>query len=325
MGETAPIAEVARAVSVEIFEVFEWDMLTGIDRDQPCSDPEHQMKTHPLDAIYWYDDPYSGFRIYFNSDLKSYSKGSINTGMLAPAVTSLCKAVDCANMGPTWKKRYSDPDVSSRVAGLLFVYNHDGAYDGDFDALLRTIPWDKNELLPGHRVYILGPRQISHLATVAADILKLRGRGSLSAKQHCQFWYPDLVGTKHRSLEKVPATIEMLTGPWIVMRDQPEGSTAATYYIWYRENGETIDEFKYLIDFFFRYQILNDSNDKAQIEVRFVNSSPEAKGNFERAKTSFANDLYGLPLSRLRERITCDRVNWVHPSFSTVDAGWNRG
>jgi hypothetical protein len=65
----------------------------------PCENQEkHEVKTHPSDVVFWYDEPYSQSRTYVNCDLKSYAKGSITAGSVREAIESLAKTLSCAEV-----------------------------------------------------------------------------------------------------------------------------------------------------------------------------------------------------------------------------------
>ena len=66
----------------------------------PCENQEkHEVKTHPSDVVFWYDEPYSQSRTYVNCDLKSYAKGSITAASVREAIESLAKTLSCAEVG----------------------------------------------------------------------------------------------------------------------------------------------------------------------------------------------------------------------------------
>ena len=78
MSETANIAAMAEKVSADVFKWFKWEMLPPMDFDFNCHKPEKHKtsdlpkKTHPVDAVFKYFDPYLGKDILLNTDLKSY-------------------------------------------------------------------------------------------------------------------------------------------------------------------------------------------------------------------------------------------------------------
>lgn len=320
MGESENIAAMAEKVSEEIFGIFGWTTHPVHNENWDCVEPLHEKRTHPSDIVLSYDDPYSHKSVFFNVDLKSYGAGTIDKARVAGALNSLSMATECANASAAWKRRYADGASFVRVSGLLFVYNHDNEYDGLFDAILETCAPLGLDLPVTQRVCVLGPADVEHLSTVAADIQILRGRGVVPDASRCSFWYPDLVTVKPRYIECAPATFEMLRGPWITLVHPDEAAAGARkYVIWYREDRGGVDEFKYLIDHCFKYQMLNDG--RASVEVRVVKSTENVLSNFRTATLQYDKDLYGLPGERL-DRMTCKIVTRTVQKFSAVQIGW---
>jgi hypothetical protein len=79
MPETGNTSEMARKLAVDMFGVFGWRDAGAHDQDWECVTRAHgpKGKTHPSDVVFQYDDPYESKRIYVNTDLKSYAKGTI--------------------------------------------------------------------------------------------------------------------------------------------------------------------------------------------------------------------------------------------------------
>jgi hypothetical protein len=86
MGETINIGEAAPIISKDIFERFGWKIHPKRDDNFACVNDEHTTddkepkETHPGDAVFHYEDPYLGKRIYLHTDFKSYSKKAITSG-----------------------------------------------------------------------------------------------------------------------------------------------------------------------------------------------------------------------------------------------------
>src|SRR5690348_10424455 len=156
----------ASKVSDEVFAVFGWRTTGPLNQNWACSLEAHGKKTHPSDVVFWYDDPYSIARIFVNTDLKSYAATSISKASVAGAVGSLGRTVECANVGPEWRKVYGSDETNWRADGLLFVYNHDGEFDSHFAKLLSEIDPTNFRLPPRRRMVILGPLEVRFLVNV---------------------------------------------------------------------------------------------------------------------------------------------------------------
>ncbi|RYZ80706.1 MAG: hypothetical protein EOP04_25375, partial [Proteobacteria bacterium] len=167
MAETANIAKMAEKLSDEIFGEFLWTKVGPTNQNWPCEDPSrHKVKTHPSDVVFFYDEPYSVSRTYINCDLKSYAANSISPINVRGAVESLAKQIACAETSDEWRRLYVHENVTSEVAGLLFVYNHDGGYDKDFQAKLETVKSEKLDLPKGTKLVVMGPADIFWLDNV---------------------------------------------------------------------------------------------------------------------------------------------------------------
>jgi hypothetical protein len=203
----------------------------------------------------------------------------------------------------------------------LFVYNHDGDFDHGFPQMLAEIDPTHFRLPAKKRMAIFGPSDISFLVNVSSDIIGLRGKKKLSLEPAAtQYWYPDLVRPKHREQTVSAATIEMLTGPWVTMRAKPEHHDGKLqFFVWYRGLGNTVDEFKYLIDSFFRFQMLSVDSE-AEVNVRLVDPSPFAVANFEKAKAQVSSSLLGYAQTRL-DRVRCESITTVVRRFSPEEIG----
>jgi hypothetical protein len=356
-GETEAIAKMAERVSQDILDWFRWSRVKLPNQNFDCVKgvihaPKKASHTHPVDAVFWYHDPYLNRAVYFNTDLKSYAVGSIDASQIFPALKSLAHTIDCARVSEEWQDRYVLAQAPYEVRGMLFVYNHDAEYDkGFYELLTKSVtrrtskqpkPREPNtprlESIPiqdGQSIHIVEPRLISYLTTVIADTQRLHTEGSFPEQQY-EFFYPELKlhKTNGAKLER-PATIEMLAGPYLIIRHDkvvkysestkaledryPEG-----FVIYYNRAGESAEEFVYFLDILSGYQILDGDQ---KIRVRIAHHSPalDVKSNFKRAISLYAQE-WGFDrykLARL-EAIEMAEVEVAKYSFSRVDIGWER-
>lgn len=324
MAETADIAKMADEVSRRIFSVFGWNKRPHKDRNWPCVAPEHKKKTHPSDVVFSYDSPVEPHRIYLNTDLKSYARKSITKDALEKALKSLSLAVDCANRSEKWQELYVDPQSSFHVHGLLFIYNHDGNFDKDFDAILADVKPSLLKLKGKNRLYVFGPRQIEYLQTVASDILTsrgLEGEEKLPPASKCKFFHPDLVRARVTTKTLTAATAEMLQSPWLVLQyEAPSGSADHLgYIVYYRDKCETVDELKFLLDYLFRFQLVDDHN---KIEIRAPFAVKTATALFATAKEQYAKDYFDFAeFKRRLERISLRSIPETKTKFSEEEMG----
>jgi hypothetical protein len=323
MAETAQIAQVADKISKEIFGVLGWERRPHKDLNFPCTIREHNKDTHPSDVVFSYISPLEENHIFLNTDLKSYATNSIKSSKISTAANSLIMAVDCANASPVWRDRYGANNINYDVHGLLFVYNHDNKYDDVWPALVSDARVFQSKLKKKHRIYVLGPPDISYLLNIADDIKRQRGDEEklLPFAEHCNFYYPDMINVRVKRNLNPAATLEMLTSPWQVLRYEKGGKEAkqSGTYVYYRGTGETVDEYKFLVDYLFRFQLVADGH---IISIRMPNSVADASGRFETAKQEYWKDHHSLPEFKERlDRISFFKVARVRDHFDDTVIG----
>ena len=91
MAETAHIQRMAELAGDSIFSVFGWRRAQLMNQNWDCEEKQKHHKvrkngTHPTDAVFTYTDPYSGYQVYVNTDLKSDAKGSLDNADLAKVI-----------------------------------------------------------------------------------------------------------------------------------------------------------------------------------------------------------------------------------------------
>jgi hypothetical protein len=320
MSETEAIAIMAEKLSAEILGTFKWEKTGPVNQNWACvfGEKHFNKKTHPSDVVFYYKDPYSAATIYVNTDLKSYSKATISLSKIKSAVRNLHLATECANSSSEWQELYVQNKTTPKVHSMLFIYNHDDNYDADFDALLAKVDIDLDCLPEKSRVFVFGPKNVCQLNTIANDI-----KASLFDKksQSYEFLYPHLA-QKANVVEKweAPATLEALTSGWLTLQYKPEKEGSGVI-IYYRRNGETREEFMYLIDYLFHFQIVRDYS---PIEIKLVEPCKVATANFNKAINCFLNECEenDVPLvKRQLENITIKQVTNVIAKFSETEIG----
>jgi hypothetical protein len=328
MSETGNIAQMAKKVSEEIFGEFGWAQKGPQDVDWDCvAQEKHAVKTHPSDVVFWYDDPYANEKVFLNADLKSYAVGSLTKPQVRGALTSLCKATDCTNVSSKWRTFYGDDNSNYRCHGLLFIYNHDGEYDGDFEKIFEGMDTKDVPLDGPNKVFVFSPKTVSYLATIANDIKVCRGDSILPAKSDYHFYYPDLIGARPKFQNQNAASVEVLLSPWQIIRfiksDTTGGRQKVHYIVYYRGQGSSVNEFKYLFDAFFRFSLLGDEE---CISLRMPFSDPNANAYFDRAKDAYAADFFDLKEFRARlNRVAFDPISSVKKQFSPINLGMKHG
>lgn len=320
MAESEAIAKMAEKLSADIFGTFKWNKTGPVNQNWDCVFGENHFgrKTHPSDVVFSYSDPYSSATIYVNTDLKSYASGTIQLPKIKSAIRSLHLSTECANSSSGWQDLYVLCGTTPRVHSMLFVYNHDGKYDASFDNLLSKVEIDLNCLPEKSRVFVVGPKNVCHLNTIANDI-----KTSLFDKDsRCyEFLYPHL-SQKANVVTKweAPATLEALSSAWLTLQYKTENKEAGVI-IYYRRNGESREEFMYLIDYLFHFQIVRDYS---PIEIKLVEPCRAATANFSKAIDAFLAECEEgdvLPLKEQLKNISVRQITNVVAHFSEIEIG----
>ncbi|HBR1529708.1 TPA: hypothetical protein L9M45_005062 [Klebsiella quasipneumoniae subsp. quasipneumoniae] len=347
-GETTNIALMAEKISDDLFKWFRWEAVGTTNQNYPC----HKSKTHntksnahPCDVVFRYHDPYLNQYIYFNTDLKSYAKGSITSTAMRNALISLAKSIDCAEGSPEWQEAYQYVYGSAEVRGMLFVYNHDGDFDQNFYDVFNTVPAtektkgkrgvdvDNIPLTRGQKIHIVEPRTINYLQSIITDIQKMAYEGTFPASDDYQFYYPDLILHKvNGSPSTLPATIESLTGPYFIVKHgqalklnekmEVTVSNEPGYIVYYNGEGRTELEFIYIFDTLSKFQLLNES-DNIRIRLIHPNIVHDVRAIYKKAIETYVMD-WGFDSYKrsIIEAIDFALIDFVKPKFSHVDLGW---
>lgn len=323
MPETMPTAQLAEWLADNIFNEFGWERRAVKNSNWECVTARHRNdedgeKKHTTDAVFTYDHPYHHAKIYLTSDLKSYSKASIQKAKVRDALRGLAESTECANKSEDFQKLYIDSSEAHTVQGLLFVFNNDAKYNKDFYAVVESILDDSFTLKPHLRMYVIGPEEVSYLSTVAVDIREEFAKGRLPSREHRTFFHPNLYRARPKHNYAPAAPVETLLAPWLVLYYSEKrivsGKEAnrSGYYVYSRSNGDSVDEFKFLIDYLFRYHLVH-SNETVIIKMTQVGKT--ALNNFDVAKTQYAADYHDLP--EFKQRL--DLISFMPMPWKIMD------
>ncbi len=272
--------------------------------------------------MFFYDDPYLGRRVYLHTDLKSYAADSITSTRLRGAFKSLCMTIECARESSEWRKKYSvDLSEPHEVRGMLFIHNHDNGYEKPFYEAVEKMDLQGLPVAPGTLLHFLGPHDIQRLYSIGNDIIRLRAGDELP--KDYTFFYPDLVMSRRQGdVWGQAATIESLTGPYIIIKHGPADQHDAGYVIYYNRPGESPEEFEYFLDSLSRYQML-ESSEKIRIRVTSGDIIDDLKSVFQSAKKKYAK-AWGFDPAReaILDQIEIDRVTSVTSTYNPGDMGW---
>lgn len=317
MAETINIAKMAEKLSKGIFNEFLWGRMEHTNINWPCENEEkHEIKTHPSDVVFWYDEPYSQSRTYVNCDLKSYAKGSITAGAIREAIESLAKALTCAETSQNFSDTFIHQDVSPNIQGMLFVYNHDKEYDKDFSKILDKVKSEDLDIPKGSKIIVFGPDDIFWLNNVHHEIIHLRGgSGLLPERDFCKFFYPPLIRKKNVQPDHAKAaTLEMLTAPWIILSySHPKKNNQKGFVVFMRKRGHTVDEFLYLIEYLNHHHVIEIGH---EVTIRILDPHPNSSPNFNKAKDQYIEGYEGgEEFRKLLDAIDIGKLEDVRTEF----------
>ena len=343
-GETEKIARLAELVSSDIFNFFRWKKEGPANLNFACVKKETHAPlkksehTHPTDVVFKYADPYLNKAIYLHTDLKSYAVGSITLDSIKKALKSLGKTIDCARASPEWQTRYHLAKREKyEIRGMLFVYNHDDEYDKNFYDHFKDYKGENLHIKDSQQVHIVEPSLINYLKTLQLDVNALRAEGKFP-KENYTFYYPDLVLHKaNGEYWDRAATAELIASPYMIIHHKEvmsycEKAKDVTetysegYLIYYRRDGSTEIEFRYLFDALSRFQILNANKD-LKIRIRVANRHHHSSilSNFNAAINSYVTE-WGEDENRKRklQAIELEIVNHAIPNYKPEAIGWER-
>ena len=260
------------------------------EANDEMNDEDDISKQHPVDAVFYYQDPYENDLVFFNCDLKSYKETSISPASLRNAINSLADSIYCASESEEWNIRYGRED-RGEVRGLLFLLNHDGQYTKNIRHYFydqkntveeQTVHIENLQLMPNQFIHIIDPDTVRYVATIRKDVGVLLVEGKFPSKNEdwC-FFYPDLKRHRSSMVEDSPATIEMLLGPFLMIKHKSYAPLNTTnqikkegFLIYYKCKGDSKEEFMYFLDTLSSYQIFKENQ---SIQVRLINPSYNSK------------------------------------------------
>ncbi len=296
MAESEAVAKMADLAARKIFAIFGWDDLKHRNRNWECVNQKkhnrQKSKTHPADVVFRYVDPYSGRDVYVHTDLKSYKKSTLEATDLKKALRSLATAIECASTSAGWQNLFLDDTRNSEIVGMLFVFNHDGGYDADFEGRLEAITPAAIELPNNRFIGVVSPKRVIYLNSIASDVQCLIADKEIPHLEDCFFFFPHLMecGAVHPHSRALP--LQHMLSPLIVFGYKPTAKRPQGGVIAYSDgHGSSVDEFKYLLDYFIRHQI---ADGKKRVEVMFSRLDVGAAGHFETAKREFIRDYWPL-------------------------------
>lgn len=255
MAETVNISSLANKVSEKIFQWLKWEIRLAKDLNFPCEIKKHDVTTHPTDVVFYYKNPYTNKTVYVHTDLKSYQSASIKANTIRDSLKNLAKSIECAAISQEWRTHFAH-DSDCDIYGMLFVYNHDGAFNKDFyKDILEKISIENLDIPTGQLIAIFEPEMIQYLLNICDDLRDQGRKRKCNEPEDYEFYYPNLTTVRTHALDSYPATIESILSPFMIVRFSK--SHANDYIVYYKKSGNTTEEFIYLIDTLATHQLLD--------------------------------------------------------------------
>lgn len=313
MAETSNIGKMAALLSTELFNYFGWEKCDFEDLNWKCENAEHEKKTHPADVVFYYNDPYTNTVTYIHTDLKSFSESTLSNLNLSEVLESLSMQVECSEISEEWQTLYLEGASDYKVHGMLFIYNHDNKYIKSLTSKYGNISNITINTPKSSRLYVLDPSDIYWLNNIALHIGRLILKKNLS--QDYTFFYPQRKDQATIGNSKA-ATIELLKSPFIILEDK----TLKKVIVFYRAEGEEVDEFVYLIDYLRHHQLIDTDKN---ITIYQLNQSTFAPANFKNAIRKCENllNIKDPDFKELLNKIDLEKIKHFTTEFSEIEIG----
>ncbi len=284
MAETVNISALANKISDKIFKWLKWEVRLAKDLNFPCEIDKHGKQTHPADTVFYYKNPYTNNTVYVHTDLKSYKDKTITTSNIRDSLKSLAKSIECAIVSQEWQTHFAHNN-NYDIYGMLFIYNHDGEFKKDFyKDILEKIDIEKLDIPTGQLIAIFEPKTIQYLLNICDDLAEQGRKRKCYEPEDYEFYYPNLTTVRTHALDAYPATIESILSSFMIVRFSK--NHANDYIIYYKESGNSTEEFIYLIDTLATHQLL-DGEKQITIVLNTVDNA-NSLSIFDSAKRLYA-------------------------------------
>lgn len=314
MAETSNIGKMAVLLSEELFHYFRWGKCNFEDINWKCENAEHEKTTHPADVVFYYNDPYTNTVTYIHTDLKSFSESTLSNLNLKDVLESLSMQVECSEISEEWQTFYLDGASDFKVHGMLFIYNHDNKYIKTLTSKFSKISDVSINTPKNSRLYVLDPSDIYWLNNIGLHLGRLQLKKEISCNY--TFFYPQRKDQATIGNSRA-ATIDLLKSPFIILEDK----TLKKVIIYYRPEGEEVDEFVYLIDYLRHHQLLVDIDSK--ITIYQLDQCTFSPANFKNAirKCESLLNIKDPELKDLLNKIDIQKIKHFTTEFSEIEIG----
>lgn len=332
MSETANIAAIAELISQRLFNAFGWRPVGPVNFNfQENASLETKRRTKwPCDIVFEYSDPFHSSPIYLLTDLKSYSKSTVeDKNKIKGSITSLGSSLRAAVNSDGFQRHL--PEDGARISALFFIYNHDEGYEKDFETVITANMPSPLDLPANSSLYIFGPSHIRFLLDIFNDLQKVFGEDEVASRRF-RFYYPNLVSKVPDKNEWSTATPEMLLSPYIpVIFDREtrikEGDATIAkeqrnIQLYYRGPGSTHEEFCFILDYLFKYSIVDDC---AKVSIRIPAPDGNYQSQFAKAKEEFSKHFYSQDqVFQKLNAIECKNIPTQSQKFSDIEVGMEK-
>lgn len=251
MGEQAvQIGRKLEGFGEKLFEHFTWDELCR-DREIKCTRSAHKKKTHGIDMLCRFKNPYRIGMQGVIIECKNRKMQSITQSEIENWVKELINCIECAQSAP----ELSDIDLTASTlnTGLLLTHATDGFVTEKFYKYLKSLrfPNRRNPI----NIFIAGNDKINQWTSLFTKI-------DITYKEGFSFLYPSVNGFSRKTTSVL--TIDALYSKYLLATRTytiPNTTQGMTYNVPRSQNimfiFDTIsrDTFKYAWSMFKYYQL----------------------------------------------------------------------
>lgn len=311
MGEQAQkIGKKLEGFGEKLFSGFGWNELAR-DKEITCRRSTHKKRTHGLDLLMNFKNPYLGCKQGIVIECKNRQMRSITQDELDKWIAELINTIECSQSAPELVEVNTD-DMNLNT-GLLLVHANDCFNKTLFDKYLSNlkVPSRRNSI----NIFVAGNEDINRWNSLLYKIEK-------ECSSKFQFIYPSIEGSNMEMGKFI--TINQLYSKYIFAQDftmitkyegEEEYQVPQIKKIMISFDEISTDCFKYMWSMFKTFQF----QDAKEMVFMFY---PRKKDDVEFVEENFIKTLYQIdsPINeKIEKRIKIDFID--NRSLSPVDGG----
>lgn len=317
--ESVPLAISRKQVAIGILYQ---DNISTVFLEELVEDLSESFFVEPLFTLWDYSNEFS---LVLPATSQKFVKPNLNSETIYHSDPSRTKLLDsiCAVTSYlkniVWKDKYIFTEKSINIKGMLFIYNHDNAYDQDFMELFKKAT-EKISIDKGNIISVIGPKKILYLANIAANIKTLRGEKQLTDEEY-GFFYPEQPVRKiYHDQSRLPLTVEQIGGSFHVLRYSSNVMTTITngLDVYLEDKQCELENFQHLFDYLRKYNCLQSFN-RIRIFAPFPRESTHT--NYDKALRIYGETVDENFAKKITPMISYVHMNRITPQFFSQEIG----